>query len=62
MPGIMFTLSSEAPLATAFADALGTVKTDVMGYIGAALPVGLFIMGTILAITIGVKAFKRFAK
>lgn len=49
-------------LLTAFTTALTKVQTDVMGYVGAGLPVGLAIMGTILAITIGVRAFKRFAK
>ena len=49
-------------LSTVFATALATIKDDAMGYIGQALPVGLAIMGTILAITIGVKAVKRFAK
>lgn len=62
MGGVLFTLSSGTELTTAFGDALNSVKTDVLSYIGAALPVGLTIMGTILAIVIGVKAFKRFSK
>lgn len=45
----------------AFGTAITTVQTDVMGFIGQALPVGLAIMGTMLAIGIGIKAFKRFA-
>lgn len=46
----------------AFGTALTQVQTDAMGFIAQGLPIGLAIMGTILAITIGVKAFKRFAK
>lgn len=48
-------------LSTAFGSALSTCVTQVQGYIGQALPYGLGIMITILGITIGVKAFKRFA-
>lgn len=47
-------------LEQAFQTALGTIQTTAMAYIGDALPVGLIIMGTMLAITIGVKAIKRF--
>lgn len=59
----MFTISEgTTTLVTAFTSALDTIKSDVMTYIGVGLPVGLAIMGTVLAITIAVKAFKRFAK
>lgn len=60
--GYLFTLSSEPALSEAFGTALGNVKTDVFTYVGQAFPVGLAIMGTILAITIAIKAFKRFSK
>lgn len=42
--------------------AFQSVSDSVMATIGAALPIALAIMGAILAITIGVKFFKRFAK
>lgn len=48
-------------LGEAFGTALTNVQSAVNGYIGQALPVGLAIMGAVLGITIGVKAFKRFA-
>lgn len=58
-----FLLTASAPeLGEAFGTAVGTVKTDVLSYVGQALPVGLAIMGTILAITIAIRAFKRFSK
>lgn len=49
-------------LSEAFGTALASVQSDVTGFIGQALPVGLAIVGTILAITIGIKVFKRFSK
>lgn len=55
-------LSEAADLTSTFETALGTVKTDVMSYVGAALPVGLAIVGTFLAIKLGVKFFKSIAK
>lgn len=47
-----------AALTTAFAG----VQTDVTSAIGTALPYALGIMGLVLAISIVVKVFKRFAK
>lgn len=49
-------------LQTAFTTALGTIQTDVMGFITSALPVGLGIMGTFVAIKLGTKFFKSVAK
>ena len=54
-------MATSEPVAQAFGTALETVKTDALGYIGQALPVCLAIMGTILAITIGIKVFKKFS-
>lgn len=47
---------------TAISTAFGTVKADVMDVIGTALPIGLAIMGVTLAITLGVKFFKKTTK
>lgn len=56
-------LAAEASaLQTAFTTALGTVQTDVMGYVTAALPVALAIMGTFIAVKLGIKFFKSAAK
>jgi hypothetical protein len=46
----------------AFGTAIAAVQTDVMGFIGQALPVALGIVGTVLAVTIGIKVFKRFSR
>lgn len=45
-------------IVTAFTTAATTVSTNVSSMIAAALPVGLGIMGTILAIRVGVRFFK----
>ena len=59
--GTLFILGT-TDLTTTFTDALGVVKTDVLSYVSAALPVGLAIVGTFLAIKLGVKFFKSIAK
>ncbi len=45
-------------IVTAFTTAATAVQTNVSSMIAAALPVGLGIMGTILAIKVGVRFFK----
>ena len=64
MFGALVTMADSTPvdLGTAFGTALNNCVSQVQGYIGQALPAGLTIMITILGITIGVKAFKRFAR
>lgn len=49
-------------MTSALQTAFNGVKGDVQTVISTALPPALVIMGIVLAITIGVKAFKRFAK
>ena len=49
-------------ITTAVTTALGTVQSDAMGLIAAVLPYALAIMGAILVVTIGVRAFKRASK
>lgn len=48
-------------LLTAFETALTNVQTEVFGYVETALPVALAIMGTMLAVGIGIAFFKRIA-
>lgn len=56
-------LAAEASaLQTAFTTAIGTVQTDAMGFITAALPVALAIAGTFIAVKLGIKFFKSTAK
>lgn len=49
-------------MSNAITTAFGSVKSDVLEIIGTALPVGLAIMGVGLAITLGVKFFKKVSK
>ncbi len=49
-------------LQTAFTTALGTIQTDVMGYIAIALPVSLVIVGAFFGIKKAISFFKSTAK
>ena len=49
-------------MTTALTDAFNGVKSDVLSMIETSLPIGLAIMGTVLAITLGVKFFRKVAK
>ena len=46
---------------TAISTAFGSVKTDVMSVISDALPIALAIVGVGIAITLGVKFFKKIS-
>lgn len=46
-------------MTSAVTKAFGDVKTDVLDIIGTALPPALVILGVGLAITLGVKFFKK---
>lgn len=70
--GVTLASSVLLPCAVAFADtpdlsgtfttAIGQVQTDFMTYASSALPVALSIAGIVLAISLGWKLFKKFAK
>lgn len=49
-------------MTTALSTAFGNVQADVISLITTALPYGLAIMGVILAIRVGIKAFKAVSK
>ena len=53
---------SSSTVQSALTNAFSQVQTDAMSYIQSALTPALVIMGTVLAITIGIKVFKRFTK
>ena len=53
---------TSANVQTALSNAFSQVQTDALSYIQSALAPALVIMGTVLAITIGIKVFKRFTK
>lgn len=48
-------------ITSAVTTALGTVQTDALGVIADVLPFALAIVGAILVVTIGVRAFKKIA-
>lgn len=54
--------ADDSAITTAVTTALGTVQSDAMGLIAAVLPYALAIMGAILVVTIGIRAFKRASK
>lgn len=58
MPILATAEAGVVDLSATFVTALGTVQTVVQNMINAALPIGLGIMGTILAIRVGVRFFR----
>lgn len=53
---------SASGIETAVTGALTTVQSDALSMIAAVLPYALAIMGAIVVITIGIRAFKRASK
>lgn len=51
-----------ADMTSALSTAFGNVQADVLSLITTALPFGLAIMGVILAIRVGIRAFKTVSK
>ncbi len=49
-------------MTTALTTAFTNVKTDVISVVETALPIGLGIMGVMLAINLGIKFFSRISK
>ncbi|MBK5263297.1 MAG: hypothetical protein JJE17_12140 [Peptostreptococcaceae bacterium] len=49
-------------ISASFATGIDLIKVDVLDYVSAALPVALIIVGTFLAIKLGIKFFKSVAK
>ncbi len=58
MPLVVLAETGVVDLSATFTTALGSVQTVVQNMISAALPIGLGIMGTILAIRVGVRFFR----
>lgn len=46
----------------ALTTALGTIASDMTGVVGAIVPVAVPVLGGILVVTLGIKAFKKFTK
>lgn len=49
-------------IVTALTTAIGTFATSAMGAIASIVPVALPIMGALVVVGIGIKAFRKFAK
>lgn len=62
MPHVLATGETAASATEVFTTAINGIQSDVMSFIGIALPVGLAIAGTIIAIRLGWKFFKGVAK
>lgn len=63
MSGMYYLLSSEAPnIQSIFSTALDSIKGDVMGFIGVALPVALAIVAAFFGIKKAIAFFKSTAK
>lgn len=58
MPLAVLAEAGVVDLSATFTTALGSVQTVVQNMINSALPIGLGIMGTILAIRVGVRFFR----
>ena len=58
MPLAVLAETGVVDLSATFTTALGSVQTVVQNMINAALPIGLGIMGTILAVRVGVRFFR----
>lgn len=54
--------TSTNPVETAVTGALATVQSDALSMIAAVLPYALAIMGAIVVVIVGIRAFKRASK
>lgn len=54
--------ATSSPIETAVTGALTTVQSDATSMIAAVLPYALAIMGIIVVVTVGIRAFKRASK
>lgn len=47
---------------TALSSALTTIASDMTGVVGTIIPIAVPVLGGILVVTLGIKAFKKFTK
>lgn len=52
----------ESTVITALTGALSTIAGDMTDAVGAVVPIALPVVGGILVVTLGIKAFKKFSK
>ncbi len=52
----------EGSVTAALTSALSTIASDMTGAIGSVVPIAVPVIGGILVVTLGIKAFKKFTK
>lgn len=55
-------LTAGSGVTDALTSALSTIAGDMTGAIGAIVPIAVPVIGGILVVTLGIKAFKKFSK
>lgn len=55
-------LTAGSGVTGALTSALSTIATDMTGAISAVVPIAVPVIGGILVVTLGIKAFKKFSK
>lgn len=55
-------LSAPATVTSALTGALSTIASDMTGAVAAVVPIAVPVLGGILVVTLGIKAFKKFTK
>lgn len=55
-------LTAGSGVIDALSSALSTIATDMTGAISAVVPIAVPVIGGILVVTLGIKAFKKFSK
>lgn len=58
---VILAMADESGLQTSFSTALGSIQSDVLGYIAVAVPVALVIVGAIFGIKKAISFFKSLA-
>ena len=51
-----------AGVTEALTSALSTIASDMTGAVSAVVPIAVPVLGGIMVVTLGIKAFKRFSK
>ena len=58
----MMLTANASGVTEALSGALGTIASDMTGVVGTIVPIAVPVLGGILVVTLGIKAFKKFTK
>lgn len=58
----IFALTAAGGVSDSLKTALTTIASDMTGVIGDIVPIAVPVIGGILVVTLGIKAFKKFSK